>query len=60
MILPEKVTDDKGKSQMFMDACDRIRAAFRMTMSEELYLIGRIFEVIKFEMIESDKIESEG
>ena len=52
MISPEKVTDDKVKSQMFMDACDRIRAAFGMTTSEELYLIGRIFEVTKFEMQE--------
>ena len=37
---------------MFMDACDQIRVAFRMTTSEELYLIGRIFEVTKFEMQE--------
>lgn len=55
MISPEKVTDDKGRSQMFMDACDQIRVAFRMTMSEELYLIGRIFEIIEFEMIESER-----
>ncbi|MBQ6319545.1 MAG: hypothetical protein IJI23_07190 [Lachnospiraceae bacterium] len=52
MISPEKVTDDKARSQMFMDACDQIRVAFRMTTSEELYLIGRIFEVTKFEMQE--------
>lgn len=55
MLTPEIVADDKKKSQMFMRGIDNIRGAFNMDTAEGLYLMGRIFEIIKFEMLEKDK-----
>lgn len=55
MVSPEYMIDNEKLSKCFNDGIDKIGYSFLMNSEQKLYLMGRIIEVVKFEMCDNKK-----
>lgn len=58
MVSPEYMIDDERLSRHFNDGMDKIGYSFMMNSEQKLYLMGRIIEIVKFEMCNSEQLEN--
>ena len=56
MIKPEKMVDNEILAKQFNYGLDLIGHSFLMNSQEKLFLMGRIMEIVKFEMM-NEKVE---
>lgn len=50
MVSPEYMIDNERLARSFNEGMDRIGHSFMMNSEEKLFLMGRIIEIVKFEM----------
>lgn len=57
MISPEYMIDDEKLARCFNDGMDKIGHSFMLNSEQKLYLMGRIIEIVKFEMSDNRQLE---